>query len=268
MIFDCSSGEKSMLDLSGVTTLLFDVDNTLLLFDEKDFVPKYGKLIHERFKKEVPSYEVFMKEFLTATRKMLDKNPPNTTTLEKFGISFSSKINVPDLEILNRFLDFYQTDFKQLKDIIKPAPNARDILKRLANHFELVAATNPLFPAIANDVRLGWGNIGSADIPWKEITSADKYEHAKPNIEYYEELLSRIEKTPSECIMIGNDRVNDMIEGNLGIQTYLVTSEDKTRTKVIQTDLDRNGAEFPISDSGTLEELFDKIINHVITERK
>ncbi len=262
---DCR-GEKLVLNFTDVTTLLFDVDNTLILFDERDFVPLYGKLIYNRFKREISSYEVFMDQFLSSTRKMLDKNPSDTYNLNKFGLSFSSKTGIPPDEIKARFLNFYQTDFKKLSKIIKPVPYAQEMLRQISAYFEIVAATNPLFPAIANEIRLSWGNISSMNIPWKEITSADNYKSAKPHIEYYEELLSHIRRKPFECVMIGNDKVNDMVAGTLGMQTFLVTSEKANSAKIIKTELDRKETDFPITASGSIEELFDQIKDFIKTK--
>ena len=255
-----------MIDFNEISTLLFDLDNTLILFDEQAFIPVYGKQVHAYFIEEIPSYEVFMKLFLQSTHSMLQKVPQGFTNNEKFAANFAPKVNLSEEEIWKRFIHFYENGFDKLKDIIKTAPKAQELLLFASKHFDnIVAATNPLFPAIANEKRLEWGGISSAIIPWLEITSADNYYYAKPHLEYYEELLKNINKTPSECLMVGNDEVNDMVAGQLGIQTFLIKSEETEFTKIIRTNLDDAANNFPFDDSGSLEEFYGNVREFIET---
>ncbi|PWI47202.1 hypothetical protein CEE45_12940 [Candidatus Heimdallarchaeota archaeon B3_Heim] len=244
-----------MINWNEITTLLFDLDNTLIMFDENEFIPMYGKNIHAYFTEEISSYEEFMKLFLTSTHAMLEKEPEGLTNLEKFAAHFSPKLNLPFEEILKRFLHFYAYQFDQLAQIISPAPFAQPLLHLVSQHFHVVAATNPLFPRIATEKRLNWGKIGLDIIPWLEITVADAYSTAKPYLTYYEEVLEKINKSPDECAMIGNDRINDMVAGKLGIKTFFIET-NTAPDKIITTDLDRENPQFPIDDSGTLEDLY------------
>jgi FMN phosphatase YigB (HAD superfamily) len=245
-----------MIDFSEISTLLFDLDNTLIMFDEQAFIFVYGKHVHGYFSKEIPSYEVFMKLFMQSIHIMLQKEPKGITNNEKFVTYFAPKVNLSDEEVWKRFIHFYENGFDKLKDIITPAPKAQELIQFASKHFNIVAATNPLFPAVATEKRLVWGGIGSADIPWLEISSADNYSSAKPYLEYYEELLKNINKSPSECLMIGNDEVNDMVAYQLGIKTFLIKSDKTDSTKIITTDLDVKDNDFPIDGSGSLEDFY------------
>ena len=244
-----------MINWNEISTLLFDLDNTLIMFDEQEFIPLYGKNIYTYFTEEIASYEEFMKLFLSSTHAMLEKEPKGLTNLEKFATNFSPKMNLPSDVIIERFLQFYTTQFDQIFSVISPAPFAKPLLQLASQHFNVVVATNPLFPRIATEKRLDWGKIGLADIPWLEITVADEYSTAKPNLTYYEEVLEKIQKSPNECVMIGNDRINDMIAGKLGIKTFYIET-NTAPDKIITTDLDRENPLFPIDDSGTLEDLY------------
>ncbi len=244
-----------MINWNEITTLLFDLDNTLIMFDEREFIPLYGKSIYAYFTNEIASYEEFMNLFLSSTHAMLETEPEGLTNLEKFAVHFSPRIGLPSEVIVDRFLHFYSNGFDQIAQVISPAPYGQELLQLVSRYFSVVAATNPLFPRIATEKRLNWGKIGLSEIPWIEVTVADEYYTAKPYLSYYEEVLQKINKTPAECVMIGNDRVNDMIAGKLGIKTYFVET-NTAPDKIITTELDREQPEFPIDDSGTLKDLY------------
>jgi len=55
------------------------------------------------------------------------------------------------------------------------------------------------------------------------ITDYEAMHFCKPNIEYYQEILTIIEKKPQECLMVGNDVQEDLIASQLGIKTFLLT---------------------------------------------
>ncbi|MFX1516127.1 MAG: hypothetical protein ACFFC6_07455, partial [Promethearchaeota archaeon] len=81
-----------MVDLSNITTLLFDIDNTLLLFDDHEFIQIYVTAIHRYFKKEQPSLDKFMNVFLTSTNKMTSISRSNLDNLSKFAVDFELRI--------------------------------------------------------------------------------------------------------------------------------------------------------------------------------
>ena len=87
--------------------------------------------------------------------------------------------------------------------------------------YEVVIATNPLFPYKANIHRIHWAGM---DPEWFDhITSYEGNKYCKPYPQFYQEVLETINRTPEECMMVGNDVFDDMPAGKLGIETYLVT---------------------------------------------
>ncbi|MFX0150005.1 MAG: HAD family hydrolase [Candidatus Hodarchaeota archaeon] len=246
-----------MVDFESITTLLFDIDNTLLIFDEPRFRSIYSKLIHKYFQKEMPDLNHFVKIFLESIYNIMKSNHPSHTILSRFELEFSKHLETLTASIIQeRFLQFYQNEYNQLSQIIKPNPFAKSLLTLAAKHFTLVAATNPFFPLIANEFRLKWGGIGRNNIRWDEITSSDYYHSAKPHIEYYQEILNRLNKKPNECLMIGNDPNNDMSAGKIGIKTFLVVSYGDLDNKISPTSLDQEKAKYPINFFGTLEDFY------------
>jgi FMN phosphatase YigB (HAD superfamily) len=85
----------------------------------------------------------------------------------------------------------------------------------------VVLATNPLFPPCAVDSRLKWIDLSAQD--FRLVTHYRNSSFCKPNLAYYREIFSNIGKTPQQCIMVGNNPVEDMCVGELGTETFLVT---------------------------------------------
>ena len=86
---------------------------------------------------------------------------------------------------------------------------------------KLVLATNPLFPAVATLERIKWAGLVASD--FEVITTYEDNYYCKPNLNYYREILKRINCRPEECLMVGNDAREDMVVEKLGMDTYLLT---------------------------------------------
>ena len=85
----------------------------------------------------------------------------------------------------------------------------------------MVAATNPLFPKVATMNRLRWAGFDPEDFAL--FTTYEHYHYCKPNPAYYTEVLASLGKQPQNCIMAGNDNLEDMAAQQLGIKGYLIT---------------------------------------------
>lgn len=86
--------------------------------------------------------------------------------------------------------------------------------------YDLVVATNPLFPKSAILNRIDWAGLNEEDFIF--ITSFEEMHFCKPNLDFYREILHKIDKEPSSCIMVGNDVKEDMIVNEIGVRTYLI----------------------------------------------
>ena len=93
-----------------------------------------------------------------------------------------------------------------------------DILKEKG--YQLVVATNPVFPEIAVYERLGWAGLNPEDFSY--ITTYENSCFAKPNIDYYKFLLKMLDKDSEDCLMVGNDVHEDMVARNIGIDVFLI----------------------------------------------
>ena len=97
-----------------------------------------------------------------------------------------------------------------------------DILEQLKQMgLTLVVASNPIYPRIAMEKRLVWGDV---DIPYFElVTHMENMNFVKPDKAYYKQIYSKIGVLPEYCLMVGNDPGNDMAAAGVKMKTYLAT---------------------------------------------
>jgi len=80
----------------------------------------------------------------------------------------------------------------------------------------------------AIESRLNWVELSLSDFCL--VTHYGNSTFCKPNPGYFREILMKINKSPEQCLMAGNNPAEDMSAGALGIETFLVTDclENKT----------------------------------------
>ncbi len=202
------------------------MDNTLVLFDERKLFRQYFEDLYDHFS-EFMSFEEFNTKMMSATGRMID-NDGSATNLEVFIREFSQNLRLSDTELWQRFDTYYSEQFDSLRKFAVPAPGATNVIRQLKNHgLKLVIATNPMFPEYIQKCRLNWANLDSALFEY--ITSVENSRYCKPSLRYYRSICSELELQPEECIMVGNDPVNDLAAGELGMMTYLITdSRDRS----------------------------------------
>jgi len=226
-----------------INTLLFDLDGTLLQVDTDLFVSKYLQALASKIEGMVDP-KLFIDHLLKATDIMIHNGDSRKTNQEVFWEAFLP--NIPyESKKLHRVLDeFYEVDFPKLSSVLEKTDDPTDILhSALGKGYEVVIATNPIFPRVAVLDRLRW--IDAENLPFRLITTYENMHFSKPYKEYYLEILDKIGRHPRECMMIGNDVDEDMVAGELGIETYLVTDFL----------LNRNGLDIENYRRGTLQDL-------------
>ena len=217
-----------------INTILFDLDGTLLPIELDDFQNVYFSALTAKFSDLVEASEL-IHMIMKSTQKMVlstEKIKNETVFME----SLKSFIKEGDLIIYQeRFLDFYHNEFIALKDVIRPNSIIREAVTLLKEKgYDLIVATNPMFPQIAIEKRIQWAGFEPNEFIY--MSSFEKNHYCKPNLDYYKEVLSDNNKLPFECMMVGNDPLEDMIASKLGLKTYLITDHLVQRDHVYQAD--------------------------------
>ncbi len=203
-----------------ITTILFDLDGTLLPIDTEEFTEKYFMEISIKLRDYFTPEEV-VKNIWDSTKYMISNIDPDKTNEEAFFEDFYERIN-HRAEIINPILnDFYEKDFNNIREISTKSKYMVDAVAMLKEKgYDLVVATNPLFPEKAILHRIEWAGLNKDDFIF--ISSLEKMHYCKPRLEFYEEVLEIIQRCPQHCMMVGNDIGEDMIAKNLGMKTYLI----------------------------------------------
>lgn len=226
-----------------ITTILFDLDGTLLLMDNQKFAKLYFGGLEKKINKVLNLGENFINIMWASTKKMV-KNDGSMTNEDVFWKSFTELSSFSKKSIEDLFLDYYENEFINVKLATTTVPLVSEIISTLKEKgYRLVIATNPMFPRVCTAQRIAWAglNIDDSEI----VTTYENSHYCKPNIEYYKEILARLNVKEENAMMIGNDVKEDMVAGTIGLETYLVTNNI----------LHHEGVDISQIRQGTLEDL-------------
>ena len=205
-----------------IKTVLFDLDGTLLPMDQEKFMESYFGSITSNMKSYgYENSEELVKVIWAGTIDMVK----NDGTKENYKVFWNTFINYyGDLgkNTMESFNEYYANHFDEVKKSCGFSPYVRDMIKKLKKAgMNVVLASNPVFPELAQKKRMEWAGLDVEDFSF--ITTYENSHYCKPNPKYYEEILERLKLKPEECIMVGNDVAEDMVAESAGIKTFLIT---------------------------------------------
>jgi len=204
-----------------VTTVLFDLDGTLLPMDQDVFTKAYFGLLA----KKLAPYGYEPKRLIDAiwagTAAMIQNNGLQTNE-EAFWKVFTGYYGEAAKKDIPLFDEFYRTDFAGAKAACGFQPRAAEAVAQIKRMGLRVAlATNPIFPAIATENRIRWAGLEPED--FEVYTTYENSCCCKPNPDYYREVLKKLSVRPEQCLMVGNDVSEDMVAETIGMKVFLLT---------------------------------------------
>ncbi len=206
-----------------IKAILFDMDGTLLPMDMDKFINLYFK---ELGKIMIPFGFTpdELKTKLFAGIKAMYKNDGHQSNMAAFWEVLAAGHENLNLEEVIAVTDaFYSNEFHRVKSCTDKNPLAVKAIALAHEKSEkVILSTNPLFPMAAQESRLSW--VGLKPEQFDLITSYESDSYCKPNPQYFISICERMNLRPEECLMIGNDELEDMhCASSLGMQCYLVT---------------------------------------------
>ena len=201
-------------------TILFDLDGTLLPMDMEVFTKGY---FGELARAYAPyGYEAGpLVETVWKGVKAMAANDGSCDNGARFWNTLAGRFGDTVLAQRAELERFYETDFHKVRAYTQENPLAAPCVRKLREKGYTVAlATNPIFPFEGTRARLSW--IGLCPEDFALVTAYENTGHCKPNLNYYRGVLKELGKDPDDCLMIGNDVVEDACVTALGMDFYLV----------------------------------------------
>lgn len=225
-----------------ITMILFDLDGTLLPMDQDRFTEAYFKMLTKKLLPHGYEPKKLIDSIWVGTAAMV-RNTGQQTNEEAFWKKFTELNGEQVLADKPLFEEFYQKDFQQVKDFCGYNSKAAQMVAALKQRgFRLALATNPIFPAVATESRIGWAGLAPEDFEW--YTTYENSSYCKPNPDYYRALLEKLKVQPEECLMVGNDASEDAAALKVGMSFFLLTDclinkENKDISEYPQGDFDK-----------------------------
>lgn len=205
----------------GITTILFDLDGTLLPMDNDVFTKGYFKLLIQKLAPHGYNPQELVGAIWKGTEAMV-KNDGQSSNYEVFWKTFAQVLGNRVYDTKPIFDSFYSNEFNQAKSFCGFNEKAMETVKAVKERgFRIVLASNPIFPTDAQIARLKWAGITQNEMEF--ITSYENCSYCKPNPEYYLAVAKHLDVKPEECLMIGNDVDEDMIAETVGMSVFLLT---------------------------------------------
>lgn len=203
------------------TTFFFDLDGTLLPVDQQKFEEIYFHGLSSRFT-DLYTPQEFVGLIWGATKAMV-ADTRHVTNETAFMEALGSVVNGQLNEMQRRFEEFYLTGFDAVRQAVVENLEIQQAVRILKEKgYQLVIATNPMFPRIAIEKRIGWTGLNREDFTY--VTSFEDNHYCKPQPQFFGELLDVLGLKSEEVVMVGNDAIEDMVAKKVGIETYLITN--------------------------------------------
>ena len=225
------------------TTILFDLDGTLIPMDQDAFIREYIGGIAATAAAHGYDPHLVANGVIAGTRAMF-KNDGTKTNEQAFWQALADTVGQGIVADRTLFDEYYENRFDEVRSTCGYEPRSREIIDLVHSlGYTAVLATNPLFPAVATAGRIRWAGLSSEDFAL--VTSYENSRFCKPSLDYYRDILARLGLTPEECVMVGNDVDEDMIARHLGMRVFLLTDGL----------LNRSGSDYSTLPHGSFDEL-------------
>jgi FMN phosphatase YigB (HAD superfamily) len=203
------------------TTILFDLDGTLLPMDQDQFTYTYFKELAVKLAPLGFDPKALAGNIWAGVAAMV-KNDGSVPNEEAFWVEFSHIYGETVRNHIPVFEEFYANEFQKAQSVCGFSPESKKIVEKIKKAgCKVVLATNPIFPAIATQSRIRWAGLEPED--FLLYTTYENSSFCKPNPKYYEEIVTKLGLDPKTCLMVGNDVTEDGAAKALGMDVFFLT---------------------------------------------
>lgn len=198
-------------------TFLFDLDGTLLGMDQDKFLALYFGSLKEYLMNLKHDPQVFFYHLNKGIKAMLTNN--GSMTNEKAFLEATK----PYPNLIDIMIDYYNKDFSKTKSSCYLNQASVEVIKYLKEkNYQIVLATNPIFPLFVTKMRIKWAGLDASDFSY--ITSYENSSYTKPHKAYFLEILKKLNLEQENVIYVGNDVDDDFKEiGNDTFTSFIIS---------------------------------------------
>ena len=190
-----------------IRAIFFDLDGTLIGMDE----PLFDRIYFSTLTKHLIPYGYDPKKTQMGIYKGVEammKNNSGKSNEEVFWDTFNAIMGKDCKVDIAYFDEYYRTQFHNTLEACKRIEQSRKVIDYCRENFEyIVLSTNPLFPAIATEIRMGLSDLKPSDFDL--VTTYENFGFCKPNPKYFLELMRRFNLKPEEVLVVGNNTLED-----------------------------------------------------------
>jgi FMN phosphatase YigB (HAD superfamily) len=211
----------NLADKPPIGAVLFDLDDTLIRAQMREFVIRYVGSLAQHCAAEVRP-KTFTKTMGKIIYDLIHISGDGRSSNEERIFNRLAADLKLDRELIRSALGhFAELDLEALQTLVKPIPLAGKIVRDIrATGMSMVLATNPVFPKFMVQARMRWGGLREEDFIY--ISSIENSYHCKPHPQYFENIAKILGLAPEECLMVGNDTSQDLAATAIGMRTFLV----------------------------------------------
>jgi FMN phosphatase YigB (HAD superfamily) len=212
-----------------IKAVLLDMDNTLLVNPDiifaKAFLEQFDQHMRQMLQVEQASHG-----FRQAIQRMSQARDGSESNIALILRTLCEFMQRDTTAIQAAWESFYADKYPMLREYISPVAGASGLIQKLVDDgFTVVIATNPIYPETAIKQRLEWANLPTDDNVYALVTHAGNMHSAKPNPDYFAEILQYIGVEPHEALMVGDSLKSDIIPAQtLGIHPYQIHDHSLT----------------------------------------
>ena len=209
------------LELDNIQAVLFDLDGTLIDVDMNRFVPGYLLGVTRQMTDQVDA-DLVIRALHQAVAAMF-ANTDAEKTLERILLEvLQSEISLSADFYLAGLERFCRNELDSLRHMVTGHPLSQRLLEASRDRgWQVVLATNPIFPRAVIDARIAWGTLDAG--AFHHVTDYETAHFCKPNPAFFEEILELLQIPAEACLMVGNDTLHDLAASEIGMQTCLLT---------------------------------------------
>jgi FMN phosphatase YigB (HAD superfamily) len=210
------------------TTLLLDLDDTLLDTNIQAFVPAYFQALSSTLADEV-SPEIMIPALTGGTKAMMENQDPAKTLREVFNSHFFPLLGVDKEAITAKIDHFYDKTFPALGYVASQRPEAISFVRwAFENNHRVAIATNPYFPLKAVQHRMNWAGLPAAENPFALVSSYETFHFTKESPTYFLEFLAQLGCPVGPVVMVGNDLEMDLLPAQkAGLAIFWIRNQEE-----------------------------------------